>query len=125
MSFHVTEYGPEDIPDGHTPHFTQPIIDHMEEMYWNKTAAIQDVIKLKNEHERNKTESAEIQRNQEDLYQGSVNLNNKLERNKTEPAEIEKKPQDRYGTGIRKRRKISRRLKKRSVRQNWPFVSHS
>ena len=47
-----TEVEPHEIPPGAGPHFTQPIIDEQEKMYWNKTATIQNLINSNNERER-------------------------------------------------------------------------
>ena len=49
-----TEFEEHEIPPGVGPHFTQPIIDEQEKMYWNKTSTIQNLIDTNNEREREK-----------------------------------------------------------------------
>lgn len=50
--FFSIEVQPHEIPKGAGPHFTQPIIDAQEEMYFNKTKTIQNLIDSNNERER-------------------------------------------------------------------------
>ena len=51
FSFSI-EVQPHEIPKGAGPHFTQPIIDAQEEMYFNKTETIQKLIDANNERDR-------------------------------------------------------------------------
>ena len=48
------EFEEHEIPTGIGPHFTQPIIDEQEKMYWNKTSTIQNLIEANNERDREK-----------------------------------------------------------------------